>query len=72
MGLLQKAVETYDAHAALAGAAREGHNTLPPVSHTIKSSDIEITLNKNGEFITARSLDKDEPKIVIPVTEESI
>lgn len=72
MGLLQKAVETYDAHASLAGAAREGHNTLPPVSHTIKSSDIEITLNKNGEFITARSLDKDEPKIVIPVTEESI
>ena len=32
MGLLQKACETYDCHAALAGKLREGHETLAPIS----------------------------------------
>ncbi len=71
MGLLQKACETYDCHAGLAGQIREGHETLPPISHILTSAQIEITLNRDGNFVNARAVDKTEPKIVIPVTEES-
>ena len=71
MGLLQKAIETYDANADLVGVYSEGHDPLAPIGHTLTRADIEITLNAQGRFISARSVDKDEPKILIPVTEES-
>lgn len=71
MGLLQKACETYDCHTRYAGLPREGHETLAPVSHILTSAQIEITLDQGGNFVSARAVDKSEPKIVIPVTEES-
>lgn len=72
MGLLQKAVETYDNMAYRAGIIYEGEKEpLAPISHTMARANIHITLNQDGEFISARTLDKDEPKIIIPVTEES-
>ena len=71
MGLLQKACETYDCHANLAGKLREGHETLAPISHILTSAQIEITLDQDGNFMNARAVDKTEPKIVIPVTEKS-
>ena len=71
MGLLQKACETYDCHASYAGLLREGHETLAPVSHILTSAQIEITLDQDGNFVDGRAVDKTEPKIVIPVTEES-
>ncbi|MDY4182095.1 MAG: type I-C CRISPR-associated protein Cas8c/Csd1 [Pseudoflavonifractor sp.] len=71
MGLLQKACETYDCHARYAGLLREGHETLAPISHILTSAQIEITLDQDGNFVNARAVDKTEPKIVIPVTEES-
>lgn len=71
MGLLQKAVETYDAHTALVGEVQEGHEVLAPVSHILTSAQIEITVNAAGELANARAVDKKEPKIIIPVTEDS-
>lgn len=71
MGLLQKAVETYDAHQDLVGVEREGHQMLAPIAHTVTGADIEITLDRHGCFRAARLLDKEESKTVIPVTEES-
>lgn len=71
MGLLQKACETYDCHAGLVGQLREEHETLAPISHILTSAQIEITLDQDGNFVNARTVDKTEPKIVIPVTEES-
>jgi CRISPR-associated protein Csd1 len=71
MGLLQKAVETYDAHQALAGKIEEGHTPLAPVGHTITSASIEITLDASGNMISATTVEKDDAKIIIPVTEES-
>ena len=61
MGLLQKACETYDCHASLAGKLREGHETLPPVAHILTSAQIEITLDQDGNFVNARAVDKTEP-----------
>lgn len=71
MGLLQKACETYDTFAHLAGEAQEEKETLAPISHSITRAQLEITLDQNGAFLSAREVDKTEPKILIPVTEES-
>lgn len=71
MGLLQKAVETYDSHSALVGVYRDGHEPLAPIGHTLTSANIEITLDKAGVFLSARKIDKSEQKILIPITEES-
>ena len=71
MGLLQRAIETYDANAALAGVYREGHEPLAPISHIIANAHIEITLNKQGEFRGAKLLNKKDGRTIIPVTEDS-
>ena len=71
MGLLQRAIETYDASAALAGVYREGHEPLAPISHITANAHIEIRLNEQGKFRGARLLTKKEGRTVIPVTEDS-
>lgn len=71
MGLLQKAVETYDANEAIVGIYQEGSEPLAPIGHTLTNANIEITLDRAGIFLTARKVDKSEPKILIPITEES-
>lgn len=71
MGLFQKAVETYDAHSDYVGKEREGHQMLAPIGHIITRADLEITLEQNGQFSSARLVGKDEPEIPIPATEES-
>lgn len=72
MGLLQKAVETYDANLSLVGVYRgDGHDPLAPIGHTLTNANIEITLDQAGNFLAARKVDKSEPKILIPITEES-
>lgn len=48
MGLLQRAIETYDANARLVGVYPEGHEPLAPVGHLLTSAGIEITLNVQG------------------------
>lgn len=71
MGLLQKAVETYDVNAALIGEYRADKDPLAPIGHTLTNANIEITLDQGGRFLSARKVDKSEPKILIPVTEDS-
>lgn len=70
MGLLQKALETYEAMESLAGEYEEGKEPLAPVCHIVTRAQIEITINAEGKFIAARPADKDQ-KIIIPVTEDS-
>lgn len=72
MGLLQKAYETYECHAVLAGvASSEYKEPLAPVGHITASAAIEITIDQAGKFISASSVEKKAAKIIIPVTEES-
>ena len=68
MGLLQRALETYDAMSKLAGVEIENQETLAPVSCLITKASIVITINAEGEFVDAEKYDK---KIPIPVTEKS-
>ncbi len=71
MGLFQQAVETYNCHQNLIGQYETGQTVLPPISHIVTRADLEITLNAEGEFLSAVAVDKKEPKIIIPATEES-
>lgn len=72
MGLLQKACETYDAMAYRAGQIYEGEKEpLAPISHIMARAQIEITLDQDGKFVSARTVDKEASKIIIPATEES-
>lgn len=71
MGILQKAVETYDSHQSLVGVVQAEHEVLAPVSHIVTSAQLEVVLTEDGEFVSARAVDKKEPKIMIPATEES-
>lgn len=70
MNLLQNACLTYDVIAKQAGKADE-KEPLAPISHIMAKPNIEIILDQNGGFIFARAFDKNAPKIIIPVTEES-
>ena len=71
MGLLQKAVETYESHYAYASKNTEGQVMMAPVGHIVTRAELEITLDMDGNFVTATAVDKSEPKIIIPVTESS-
>ena len=68
MGLLQKAVETYDAMEHLAGVFEDKKEPLAPIGHICTKATIEITVDRNGDFVQAQKVDQ---KIIIPVTEKS-
>ena len=71
MGLLQKALETYEALEGLVGIYEDGkEEPLAPIGHIVTKAQIEVTINAEGTFVGAKQADKDQ-KIIIPVTEES-
>lgn len=70
MGLLQKAIETYDAMEGLVGKYEFGKEPLAPIGHIVTKAQIEITIDAEGRFVEAKAAEKDL-KIIIPVTEES-
>ena len=71
MSLMQRACETYDAVAERYVGDYGLKEVLAPISHIVTRADIEVTLNQNGIFISASAVEKDAPKIIIPVTEQS-
>jgi len=48
-----------------------GEPDLLPVSHSTANAQIEITIDEEGNFKGARTVDKSEAETVIPVTEDS-
>ena len=72
MGLLQRAYETYNAHAKYVGAYQvDLREPLAPPAHGITAAQIEITIDPDGRFVSAAALAKDEAKIILPMTEDS-
>ena len=71
MGLLQAAYLTYESQMHMLGRNEEGKELLTPISHMIRNSKIEITINIEGEFVSARTVSKENAKTIIPVTVES-
>lgn len=70
MALLQRALETYESHVQYT-QNRAGMAAMAPIGHIVTRADLEITLDPDGKFLMASAVDKQEPKIVIPVTEAS-
>lgn len=71
MGLLAKAYETYMTFQDLAGKSEEGSSPLIPIGHIIQNVQLEVTIDTEGHFVDAISVDKDDQGTVIPVTIES-
>ena len=71
MGLLQAAYLTYENQMHTLGNREEYKELLTPISHMIQNAQIEITINADGEFVSASSVGKKDSKTIIPVTIES-
>lgn len=73
MGLMQQAYDTYCAlEKTYAGQyLTELKEPLVPVAHQIVNSDIEITLDEDGNILSASLANKSNAAIIIPVTEQS-
>ncbi|MED3652607.1 type I-C CRISPR-associated protein Cas8c/Csd1 [Heyndrickxia sporothermodurans] len=75
MSWLLNLYETYEANLDRVGEIERKHNaqefTLLPISHTTQNAHIEILVTKDGEFHSARVIDKDDASTLIPCTEES-
>ena len=71
MGLLQAAYLTYENQVHMLGRKEEGKELLTPVAHMIQNAQIEITINANGGFVNAHTVNSDDAKTIIPVTVES-
>ena len=68
MSLFQNAITTYDAMQHLAGLEVEVGEILAPIGFVTRTANIEITIDKNANFIRAQNIEK---KVLIPVTESS-
>ena len=72
MGLFQELIKTYDANEKYIAAYNYGDSSvLAPIYHSIKRANIEISIDSEGKFKSAKKLDGDDCITIFPVTENS-
>ena len=72
MAWLKTLAETYDVYSDLAGVDKNGQAVLLPISHSTFNAQIEVTIDKDGNFQGAKKLEKSRDAVtIIPVTEDS-
>ncbi|MDR6779104.1 MULTISPECIES: type I-C CRISPR-associated protein Cas8c/Csd1 [Paenibacillus] len=75
MNWLLNLYETYESNLDRVGVIEKKHNdreyTLLPISHTTQNAQIEVEVTEQGDFHSARILDKNEFSTLIPSTEKS-
>ncbi|MBE0335313.1 type I-C CRISPR-associated protein Cas8c/Csd1 [Paenibacillus sp. 23TSA30-6] len=75
MSWLLNLYETYESNIKCVGVFEKKYNdreyTLLPISHTTQNAQIEVEITEQGDFHSARVLDKDEFSTLIPCTEKS-
>jgi CRISPR-associated protein Csd1 len=71
MGLLQQAVVTYDTFQNMAGIYNDGEVPLAPLGHNTTKADAEITIDRDGLFVSASAVGREDNITIIPVTEKS-
>lgn len=72
MAWLKALAETYDVYEDQAGVDGGGQPVLLPISHSTFNAQIEVTIDREGNFIRSGKLEKGEDVVtVIPVTEDS-
>lgn len=72
MGVLERALETYNYHKNLVGKSVEGKFMLAPIAHTAIDTQITITLDEDGGLVDITPVDSKKSKTIIPVTETSL
>ncbi len=69
---LKTLADTYDVHSHLAGVMKNDQPVLLPLSHSTFQAQIEVTIDEEGNFIQAKTLEKGTDSVtMIPVTEDS-
>ena len=67
MSWIEKLYDTYDE----AQKNYKLNETLPPICHTTQNAHIEIIINGEGNFVSAKVIEKKEAPTLIPATEDS-
>ena len=68
MSWMSQLYKTYERNI---GKSQQDEVPLTPVAHMNANAQVEITLNREGEFLAAEVVDKKESVTLIPVTESS-
>lgn len=64
--------ELYNVYERVVGTEKaEGEDPLLPISHSTANAQIELTIDEEGEFVSANSINKENAVTIIPVTEDS-
>lgn len=69
MSWMKSLYDTYENASKIEGINKK--NELLKVAHSKQNAQIELTINKDGNFVNAQFVPKDEADTVIPVTESS-
>lgn len=73
MGWIHKLYDTYENCKNEVGAAELDEQAVPllPIAHSTQNAQIEVILSREGNFLSAKVLAKEETVTIIPVTEDS-
>lgn len=75
MTWLRNLYDTYENNQRLIGEFEKTTNdrefALIPISHTTQTAQIEVSLDENGNFVSAKVVDKEDASTIIPCTEAS-
>lgn len=72
MNWIEALYHTYNNCISEVGAIKEGSDELLlPLSHTTQNANIEVTLNSDANFISAKVIPKKQQKTLVPCTEQS-
>jgi CRISPR-associated protein Csd1 len=72
MNWIEALYHTYNNCEAEVGVIHEGQDELLlPLSHTTQNANIEVTLDHNANFVSAKIIPKKQQKTLVPCTEQS-
>lgn len=74
MSWMQQLSKVYENNMDHVGEFEERQNqriTLLPVSHVMQSAQIEILINRDGEFVSAKVIEKENARTIVPATSAS-
>ncbi|MGH4118786.1 type I-C CRISPR-associated protein Cas8c/Csd1 [Clostridium sp.] len=73
MSWIQKLYDTYENCKSEVGVVGTDERKTPllPIAHSTQNAQIEVVLNGEGDFLSARIIGKEETVTIIPVTEDS-
>jgi CRISPR-associated protein Csd1 len=70
MSWIERLVETYNGAESCIGDVND-KSPLLPICHTMQNAHIEITLDTNGNFLSAKVIEKSDAPTLMPCTEKS-